>query len=338
MSDGHRGRAALRGAALVVACGVLFLVCLLSVGLGSLQMSPATVISALLSPDDSYSALIVTSMRVPRTLVGLLAGAALGVSGALMQSMTRNPLADPGLLGVNAGAATAVVFAVAFFGLDQLTSYVWFSFAGALAVSLLVYGIGSVGGGRATPVRLALAGTAIGVVLTSIIQAVLLIDPIAFDRYRFWAIGALAGRDMKVVEQVLPFILIGLAMALVLAPSLNVLALGDDSARALGLRLGHVRVLNAIAITLLCGGATAAAGPIVFVGLAVPHMVRLLTGPDQRWVIPYSMVVAPILLIGADLAGRLLARPSELEVGIITTCLGAPVLMWLVRGRRLAKL
>ncbi|MEV0620141.1 iron chelate uptake ABC transporter family permease subunit [Nonomuraea sp. NPDC050404] len=338
MNPAHRGGAALRGAALVAACAVLALVCLLSVGLGAMQMSPATVISAFLTPDDSYSALIVTSMRVPRTLVGLIAGAALGAAGALMQSMTRNPLADPGLLGVNAGAATAVVFAVAFLGLDDLISYVWFSFAGAMAISLLVYAISTAGRGGATPVRLALAGTAISVVLTSLIQAVLLIEPVTFDRYRFWAVGALAGRDLSVVVQVLPFVLIGLVIALLLAPSLNVLALGDDGARALGLRIGRTRVLGALAVTLLCGGATAAAGPIAFVGLAVPHMVRSFTGPDQRWLLPFSMVTAPILLLGADLAGRLLARPSELEVGLLTAALGAPVLMWLVRRRRIAQL
>ncbi|MEV4096451.1 FecCD family ABC transporter permease [Streptosporangium saharense] len=338
MSRNHRGGVAWRGAALLVALVLLVLVCALSVGLGAMDMSPANVISAFLSPDDSYSTLIVTSMRVPRTLVGLLAGAALGASGALMQTMTRNPLADPGLLGVNAGAATAVVFAVAFLGMSSLSSYVWFSFAGALAISLLVYAVSSTGRGGATPVRLALAGTAVGVVLTSVIQAVLLVQPVTFERYRFWAVGALAGRDLAVVWQVVPFIVAGLLLALFLAPSLNAMALGEDSARALGVRLGRTRVFGAIAITLLCGGATAAAGPIGFVGLAVPHMVRFLTGPDQRWVIPYSMVVAPILLLSADIAGRLVARPSELEVGIVTACLGAPVFMWLVRRRKVAKL
>ncbi|MFD0885462.1 FecCD family ABC transporter permease [Streptosporangium algeriense] len=338
MKRNRRGGAAWRGAALLAALALLVLVCALSVGLGAMNMSPASVISAFLSPDDSYSTLIVTSMRVPRTLVGLLAGAALGASGALMQTMTRNPLADPGLLGVNAGAATAVVFSVAFLGMNSLSAYVWFSFAGALAISLLVYALSSTGRGGATPVRLALAGTAVGVVLTSVIQAVLLIQPVTFERYRFWAVGALAGRDLAVVWQVLPFIVAGLLLALLLAPALNAMALGEDSARALGVRLGRTRVFGAIAITLLCGGATAAAGPIGFVGLAVPHMVRFLTGPDQRWVLPFSMVVAPILLLSADIAGRLVARPSELEVGLVTACLGAPVFMWLVRRRKVAKL
>lgn len=331
-------RTAGRAAGLLVALGVLLLLSAFSVAYGSMEMSPGTVISAFLGSDGSYESLIVTSMRVPRTLIGILVGAALGASGALMQTLTRNPLADPGLLGVNAGAATAVVFAVAFLDLTSLTAYVWFSFAGALAVSVLVYAVSSVGRGGATPVRLALAGTAIGVVLTSIIQAVLMLEPIAFERYRFWAVGALAGRDLSVVREVLPFIGIGLLVALLLTPSLNAMALGDDTARSLGIRVGRTRLLSAVAITLLCGGATAAAGPIGFIGLTVPHMVRFFTGPDQRWLMPYSMVVAPILLLAADVAGRGIARPSELEVGIVMACVGAPVFMWLVRKHRIVKL
>ncbi|SCE20671.1 iron complex transport system permease protein [Streptomyces sp. DvalAA-14] len=279
---------------------------------------------------------VIRRVRLPRTLLGLLAGAALGVAGAAMQALTRNPLADPGLLGVNAGAAAAVVTAISFFGVTSLTGYVWFALAGAAAASALVYLAG--GSRSATPVRLALAGTAATALLQGYTNAVQLTDQVALDRMRFWQVGSLATADMATVEHVAPFIAVGTLLALGTARPLNAVALGDDTARGLGARLTRTRVLVMVAITLLCGSATAACGPIVFIGLMVPHVVRGITGPDMRWILPYAAVLSPALLLGADVVGRLVTRPAELQVGIVTAVLGGPVFIVLVRRRRMAEL
>ncbi len=271
-------------------------------------------------------------------MLGVVVGAALGLAGALMQALTRNPLADPGLLGVNAGASAAVVTAIGFFGVTSLTGYVWFAFVGAAVISLAVYLLGATGRSGATPVRLALAGTAIGAALTAYISAITLTNTEVFDRFRFWAVGSLAGREADVVNQVLPFLVAGLLVGLALARPLNALALGEDTGKALGAHIGRTRILGALAITLLCGAATAAVGPIGFIGLTIPHVARAITGPDQRWVLPYSVVLAPILLLGSDIIGRIVVPPSELEVGIVTAAVGAPFFIYLVRRRRIAQL
>jgi iron complex transport system permease protein len=253
-----------------------------------------------------------------------------------MQALTRNPLADPGLLGVNAGAAAAVVSAISFLGVNSTTGYVWWALAGAAATSVPVYAVG--GRGSATPVRLALAGTAVTALLQGWTSAVELTDNAALDRMRFWQVGSLAAADMATVRDVAPFIAAGALLALATARPLNAVALGDDTARGLGARLTRTRVLVMAAVTLLCGAATAACGPIVFVGLMVPHMVRGLTGPDMRWILPYAAVLSPALLLGSDVIGRLVTRPAELQVGIVTALLGGPVFIALVRRRRMAEL
>jgi iron complex transport system permease protein len=282
--------------------------------------------------------IIVRSLRIPRTITGLLVGAALGLAGTVMQGVARNPLADPGILGVEAGAALFVVIAIHSFGVATLIGYVWFAFVGAAVASVLVYAVGSLGREGATPVKLALAGAAITAFLGSITTAILLFDVATLDQYRFWAVGSLAGRDGRIATQVAPFIAVGAVMALSSGRSLNSLALGDDVARSLGQRIGLARLFSAAAIVLLVGGATAAAGPIAFVGLTVPHVARAITGPDYRWVLPYSMVLAPILLLTADVTGRMVARPAEVQVGIITALIGAPFFIALVRRRKLAEL
>ncbi|MBB0232611.1 iron chelate uptake ABC transporter family permease subunit [Streptomyces calidiresistens] len=279
---------------------------------------------------------IVVGMRVPRTLLGLLVGAALGLAGAVMQALTRNPLAEPGILGVNAGASAAVVSAISFLGVTSITGWIWFAFLGAAAVSVMVYALG--GNRAATPVRLALAGTAITAALYGYVNAVVLLDTAALDRMRFWTVGSLASARMETFWQILPFIGVGCLIALLLARPLNALALGEDTARALGSRPTATRLGAMLVITLLCGAATAACGPIVFVGLMIPHLVRSLTGPDLRWILPYSAVLAPVLLLSADILGRLLARPGELQVGIVTALIGGPVFIHLVRRRRMAQL
>ncbi|WP_189056752.1 FecCD family ABC transporter permease [Longimycelium tulufanense] len=334
----HARTATLRGLGLLVGLGVLAVVALASIWLGTRDISFLGTWTVLWHPDGSHDAVIIHDYRIPRTLLGLLVGVSLGLSGALMQALTRNPLADPGLLGVNLGASTGVVVAIAFLGVGTILGYVWFAFAGAAVASLVVYLLGSSGRGMATPERLVLAGAALTAVLYAFNTAVLLVNPGAFNEFRFWTVGALAGRYLNVVLAILPFVLVGAVIAVALARPLNVLAMGDQVGRALGARVGRTRALGAVAVMMLCGAATAACGPIGFIGLAVPHVARFVVGPDQRWVLPYSMVLAPILLLGADILGRVLGAPGEVQVGIVTAFLGAPVFIALCRRRKLVAL
>lgn len=327
-----------RSAGLLVAIAALAVAVLLSLALGAKSIPLADVVRDLFHDDGSQNATIVHELRVPRTLLGLAVGIALGLAGALMQALTRNPLADPGLLGVNAGAAAAVVIAVGLFGISGLTGYVWFAFLGAGTAAVVVYLLAAGGRGGATPVRLALAGMAVTAALLALTQAITLLDRDAFETWRFWWVGSLAGRDGETLAGVAPFLLAGTVLALLLARPLNALALGDDAGRALGAHVHRTRLLGGIAITLLCGAATAAAGPITFIGLTIPHVARAIVGPDQRWVLAYSLVLAPLLLLVADVAGRLLVRPGELQVGIVCAFIGAPVFVLLVRRRRIAQL
>ena len=324
---------------LLLALAVLGFVMLCSVAVGSKSISFATVIDAFVDYDPtSNDHLIVRSLRVPRTIVGLLAGAALGAAGALMQGVARNPLADPGILGVNAGAALFVVAAIYLFGITSLVGYVWFAFVGAALASVVVWVLGSFGREGATPVKLALAGSALTALLGSVTTTILLVDAATLDQFRFWVVGSLAGRDTSVMTQVAPFIVVGLVMALGTGRLLNALALGDDVARSLGQRVGLTRTFAVGSVVILAGAATAAAGPIAFVGLTVPHVARAITGPDYRWVVPYSAVLAPIMLLTADIIGRIVARPGEVQVGIVTALIGAPFFIALVRRRKLAEL
>lgn len=324
----------------LVGCVVLLvLVSLLSIAIGSKQIPLSTVIDALRHYNESDTDhVIVRSLRVPRTLIGLMVGAALGLSGALMQGVTRNPLADPGILGVNGGAALFVVGGIYWFGLSSLTSYVWLAFLGAAAASVAVYFLGSMGREGATPVKLALAGAALTAMLGSLTTALLIRDVDTFDQFRFWSVGSFAGRGPDIAKQVAPFILVGIVLALFCGRVLNALSLGDDVAKSLGQRVGLARAFVAVVVVLLCGAATAAAGPIGFIGLTIPHVARLVTGPDYRWILPYSMLLAPILLLGSDVIGRVVALPGELQVGIVTAVLGAPFFIILVRRRKLADL
>jgi iron complex transport system permease protein len=327
-----------RSALVVAALGLLGLLCLLSIAVGSRQIPLDEVVRALTGPHDTEVGTIVWDVRMPRTLLGVLAGAALGLGGAVMQALTRNPLADPGLLGVSGGAAFALMLAVGVAGMTSLYGYVWFAFAGAVAAGAVVYLLGGLGRGGRTPVKLALAGIAVTFLLESITRGVSLVDPQVLNRYRFWSAGSLAGQNTALITQVLPFLAVGAVLALSLAPALNNLALGDDVAASLGRRLRLVRVQGAAAVTLLTGAAVAVAGPIVFVGLVVPHAVRAVSGPDHRWLLPLTALVAPCLLLAADIAGRVVARPQEVDVGVLAAFLGAPFFIALVRRRRLAEL
>jgi iron complex transport system permease protein len=327
-----------RLAGLPLCAVILVAIVMASIAIGAKSIPLSDVVAGLFGDDGSESAAIVRELRVPRTLVGLAVGVALGLAGALMQALTRNPLADPGILGVEAGAAAAIVGAIALFGVTEPRAYIWFSFLGAAVASVVVYLLGSHGRAGATPVRLALAGVAVTAALTAFTNGLILLDPEAFDEFRHWVVGSLAGRDLAILGEVGPFLIVGTLIALALARPLNALALGDDSGRALGARVGRTRALGAVSITLLCGAATAVAGPIVFVGLCVPHMARAIAGPDQRWVVGYSALLAPILLLTADVIGRVVISPSELEVGVVTALIGAPVFIALVRRKRIAQL
>ncbi|MGY2001315.1 FecCD family ABC transporter permease [Blastococcus sp. SYSU DS1024] len=312
---------------------------LASIAVGTRSIGLADVWRSLLDSSlGSEEAVIVRQLRVPRTVLGLLVGAALGVAGALMQGHTRNPLGDPGLLGVTAGASLAVVLAIAALGIGTPGGYVWFAFAGALVGTVLVYAIGSAGPGGATPVTLALAGAALSALFFALVRAVVVTDEQTLDSFRFWVVGSLAGRGAEIAWQVGPFIAVGVVLALANAPALNLLGLGEDVARGLGQRIWLARTIGLAAITLLAGAATAACGPIAFVGLVVPHVVRALTGPDHRWLIPCSGLLGAALLLAADVIGRIVARPGELQVGIVLALIGAPFFVALVRRRRTATL
>ncbi|MFG3290431.1 FecCD family ABC transporter permease [Streptomyces sp. NPDC048179] len=328
-------RRAIRALGLLVSVVILVLVALASIAIGAKELPLDQVWHGLFHDTGTYGDVVVDE-RLSRTVLGLLAGAALGLSGAVLQALTRNPLADPGLLGINAGASAAVVTAITFFGVTSLDGYVWFAFVGAAAVGALVWFLG--GSRGATPVRLALAGTAISAALYGYLQAVMITDDAALGKMRFWTVGSLASASDATILQVLPFLAVGTLLALGLARPLNAVAMGDDTARALGANLNRTRALAMLAATVLSGAATAACGPIAFVGLMVPHVVRSFTGPDLRWILPYATVLSPVLLLGADVIGRVVARPSELQVGIVTAVIGGPVFILLVRRRRTAQL
>ncbi len=333
-----RARPPVLVAGLVVTIALLALVAMASVALGARSVSFSTVIDAFLAPNGSNDHTVIRELRVPRTLLGLGVGATLGLAGALMQSLTRNPLADPGLLGVNEGAALGVTLALGVFGLSDPTVYIWFAFGGAALASAIVYALASANRSGSSPVRLALAGVAFGMVCTAVASAILRMDSQTFDRMRFWLAGSLAGQTADTLVRLAPFMVAGLVLGLMLARPLNTLALGDDAGKALGVAVNRTRILTGVAVTLLCGAATAAAGPLWFVGLIVPHAVRALVGPDQRWVLPYSALAAPVLLLGADVAGRLIARPGEVQVGIVWAIVGAPIFILLARRKRVAAL
>ena len=318
---------------------VLAAIAFLSVTHGSRSIPLRDVVDAFRHFDDgAIEDRVALQLRVPRTILGILVGAALGLAGAILQGLTRNPLADPGIMGINAGAATAVVLAITVLGVGSVSGYIWFAFAGAVLATALVYVIGSLGREGATPVKMALAGAAVTAGLTSVTTGMMMTDVEVLDQLRFWQVGSLAGRYAPIVEGIAPFLVVGIVGALLCGRALNGLALGDDTARALGLRVGRTRVLLLGLVALLCGAGTAACGPIVFVGLVVPHVARLVCGPDYRWILPYSMLLGPVLLLGADIIGRVAGSPGELQVGVVMGVLGAPFFVALVRWGRMSEL
>ncbi|MEU9335650.1 iron chelate uptake ABC transporter family permease subunit [Streptomyces sp. NPDC048290] len=310
----------------------------LSVSFGANPLPLRDVWRNVFQPDGSEAASIVWTLRVPRTVVGIVAGVAFGVAGALIQAITRNPLADAGILGVNAGAGFAITIGVGLFGVSGVTGYVWFSFLGAVVATVAVYTIGSSGRGAASPVTLVLAGVALAAVLTAFSSFLMLMDEDTFRAFRNWGLGSIARASLSDTLAVLPFIVAGLVLACCLGGALNAVALGDDQAASLGASVVRTRVAGIAAVTLLAGGATALTGGIAFIGLMVPHVVRWFTGPDQRWIIACTVLAAPTLVLTADVIGRLVARPGEIEAGVLTALIGAPVLIALVRRKKAAGL
>lgn len=327
----------------VVGLAVSFLVLvgfsLLSLRCGALEIDSATAWDAIFDYDDQIAGqIVVRELRVPRTLIGAAAGACLAVAGALTQGVTRNPLGSPGILGINAGAAFAVVTAIFVLDVVSPLGYVWFAFAGAAGAAVLVYAIASAGPGGATPVKLALAGAVITALLAAWTTSLLLLDEETLDQARFWSAGSIAGRGTEELRLLFPFMVVALIVGVFMGRQVNALSLGDDVAAGLGQRTALVRGLAGLCVVVLAGAAVAIAGPVGFVGLAIPHVARSLVGPDYRWILAYSLVLGPCLLLGADVLGRVLLRPSELQVGIVTAMLGAPFLVYLARFTKLSEL
>ncbi|TDH39310.1 iron ABC transporter permease [Pseudohoeflea suaedae] len=329
----NRGRA-LWLSSLVALAGVLML---LSLAIGTRSVPFAEILSALGGRVDTIGEAAVAT-RIPRTVLAALAGAALGLSGAIMQGITRNPLADPGILGVNMGAALAVVVGVAWFGMASSHAYIWTAVCGAGVTAIFVYAVGSLGRGRATPLKLALSGAATSVAFSSLVIAIVLPRNDIAGGIRSWQIGGVGGATFDRIGHVLPFLLAGFALSLLSARKLNSLALGDELAAGLGERVMLARATAALGAVLLCGATTAVCGPIGFVGLVVPHLCRLVAGVDHRWLLPFSALAGASLLLASDVVGRIAARPSELDVGIVTALVGAPFFIWIVRRQRVREL
>lgn len=315
-------------AALGVAAAVV-----LSLAVGTRAVPPSAVFDALFGGGTSPDALVVRSLRLPRTEIGLTAGAALGLAGATLQAVTRNPLADPGILGLSQGAAAGVVLAISLGLANGFSGYVWFAFAGAVLAACLVYAIAARGRGGASPVKLALAGTALAAMTAGGTTVVLTSSSATLDQFRFWQVGALSGRDADSVVQMLPFLCVGAVLVVACARGLDALALGDETARGLGHRVARVRLIAAFGATLLTAAAVAAAGPIVFVGLVVPHLARRLVRGGYRTVLPLSALLGAALLVLADVAGRVVRAPAEVPAGVMTALVGVPVLVALVRRK-----
>ncbi|WP_128616738.1 Fe(3+)-siderophore ABC transporter permease [Shigella flexneri] len=313
---------------------LLIIATALSLLIGAKSLPASVVLEAFSGTCQSADCTIVLDARLPRTLAGLLAGGALGLAGALMQTLTRNPLADPGLLGVNAGASFAIVLGAALFGYSSAQEQLAMAFAGALVASLIVAftGTGSQGGGQLSPVRLTLAGVALAAVLEGLTSGIALLNPDVYDQLRFWQAGSLDIRNLHTLKVVLIPVLIAGATALLLSRALNSLSLGSDTATALGSRVARTQLIGLLAITVLCGSATAVVGPIAFIGLMMPHMARWLVGADHRWSLPVTLLATPALLLFADIIGRVIV-PGELRVSVVSAFIGAPVLIFLVRRK-----
>ncbi|MGY0057627.1 FecCD family ABC transporter permease [Streptomyces sp. LZ34] len=318
----------------ISAAALLLLVAVaLSLAVGSRQIALSEVYDALLHGGTSDNAQVVRSLRVPRTVIGVMVGVALAVAGTVLQGITRNPIAEPGILGISQGASLGVVCAIAFFGVHTLTGYVWFAFAGAALAAVCAYAVASSGRGGASPVKLALAGAAMNAFIASVVSAIVTTNARVLDEFRFWDVGSLSGRDATIAGQTWPFLAAGLLLVLAMARGLDALALGDDVARGLGRNVALLRMGGTVGATVLTGVAVAAAGPIAFTGLAVPHIARALVGTGHRWLLPMAALLGPVMILTSDVIGRIVFPPSEVPVSVMTALAGVPFLIALVRRK-----
>ncbi len=323
---GRRGRLLL-----LLTVALLLAMVVISLMVGARAVAPWVVVEAFVRPDpESADHIVVLTQRVPRTVIGVLAGAALALAGTLMQGLTRNPLADPGLLGINAGASVAVLAAITLWGITAPSGFVWFAFAGAAIAAVVVALIGTRGPDGSSPAKLALTGAAVTAGLTAVTTLVLTTSITAFDVFRYWQVGGLTVRGLDTVAVVAVPILVGGVIAFTCARGLDLMALGDATATGLGHSVSRTRALGIIATVLLCGGATSIAGPIVFVGLLVPHALRAVIGGDYRWLLAIGAPAGAVVLLAADVLGRVIALPGEVQAGLVVAFVGAPVLISLV--------
>jgi iron complex transport system permease protein len=333
-SENTPNRFVLRLLGVLVCVGVLGLTLLWSITLGAADITPQTVYEALWQFDDqNFDHLIIQTVRLPRVLAGVLVGASLAIAGGIMQGLTRNPLADPAILGISGGATFAVVLAITALGAIPLSLYAVVAFIGGAIAALLVYTLGSIGRGGATPLKLTLAGVIFTSFMGSVTTVLLLLNPDTLDQVRFWTAGSLAGRDMSLVTQTAPYMLVGIVLAVLLARQITTISLGEDVATGLGQNTLWVKACAAFVVVLLAGGAVALAGPIGFVGLIVPHVVRWGVGADYRWILPYSAVGGGILVTICDVGARLLIRPQEFPTGVMLALVGAPFFIALARWK-----
>lgn len=321
---------------LFTAVALLLVAVLASLMIGARAVPPGVVLDALVRPDMSLADhSVIVTQRVPRTVIGIVAGAALALAGTLMQGLTRNPLADPGLLGVNAGASVAVLSAITLWGITAPSGFVWFAYAGAAVAAVVVAVIGTRGPDGSSPAKLALTGAAVTAGLTAVTTLILTTSITAFDVFRYWQVGGLTARGLDTVGVVILPVMVGAVIALVSARGLDLMALGDATAKGLGHSVARTRAAGIVATVLLCGGATAIAGPIVFLGLLVPHALRAVVGSDYRWLLATAVPAGAVVLLAADVLGRVIALPGEVQAGLVVAFVGAPVLISLVlrRGR-----
>ena len=318
---------------LILGISILGLSLIVSITWGAADIAFSDIYQSFTAYDGSTNHLIIRTVRLPRSLIAALVGASLAVAGAIMQGLTRNPLASPGILGVNAGAAFAVVVGTFIAGSSSLNIYAWYAFAGAAISAIAVYFLSSLGRGGLTPFNLTIAGAAITAFISSITSGILILSQRTLEEIRFWLAGSVAGRDLNLLLQVLPYICVGLVLAIALSRQITILSLGEDTARSLGQSTALIKILAAISIILLAGASVAIAGPIGFVGLIVPHIVRSIVGVDYRWILPYSAILGAIMMLVADLCGRLIIQPSELPVGLVMPLIGAPFFIYLIRWK-----
>ena len=326
------------GKLVFVLCILLIVTTIASIAFGSRSIGWSAILDGLFHPDLQDHESLVVRQRIVRTIFSFMCGAALGVSGALMQSVTRNPIADPSILGVNTGASLFVVVGIAFLNISAASEYVWLAIAGALITAIFVFTIGSLGYNGATPLKLVLAGAATSAILSSLVTAIMIPRQNVMDQFRFWQVGSVGAGTWDSIHLMFPFLIVGVLIAIFAAPALNAMALGDEVATGLGVKTGVIRLISAFAGVLLCGATTAFAGPIGFIGLLAVHVIRLMIGPDLRFVIPLSALSGGIILTIADVCGRVIARPGEVEVGILTAFIGAPILIYITMKAKMRSL